>query len=85
MKGFHKEKLRAFIMRRKINAMGLLVITLMTAVITIFCAVRGFARTDILATVTVLLVLLCFIQEIKMRKGFRTIRSFKGSRKKKKD
>lgn len=85
MKGFHKENLRAFIMRRKINAMGLLVITLMTAVITIFCAIRGFARTDILATVTVLLVLLCFIQEIKMRKGFRTIRSFKGSRKKKKD
>lgn len=82
MKGINKEKLRAFIMRRKINALGLLVITFMSAVITVICALQGFDKTDILAVVTVLLVLLCFIQEIKLRKSFRTIPKFKGSRKK---
>ena len=84
MKGFNKERLRAFIQRRRINALGLLVITFLSAVITIYCAITGFKRTEILAVVTVLLVILCFVQEIKLRKGFRTIRSFKGSRKKNK-
>jgi len=83
MKIFNKKSLQAFIMRRKINALGLLVITFSTAIITAICALRGFARTDILATVTVLLVILCLIQEIKLRKTFRTIPSFKGVRKKK--
>lgn len=81
----NREKLKAFILRRKLNAFGLLVITIFSAVVTLICALVGFARTDILALVTVLLVLLCFIQSIKMRKSFRTIRSFKGSRKKKKE
>lgn len=79
----HREKLKAFILRRKINAAGLLSITAASAVITIICALIGYSRTDILLIVTVLLVALCFIQAIKMRKSFRTIRSFKGSRKKK--
>ena len=84
MKGFNKEILRTFIQRRKINALALLSITLLCALITIVCAVTGFPRTDILGLVTILLVVLCFVQEIKLRKGYRTIRSFKGSGKKRK-
>lgn len=83
MKIFHKEKLKAFIQRRKANALGLLVITFSAALITALCALRGFARTDVLATITVLLVALCLIQEIKLRRAFRTIHAFKGVRKKK--
>ena len=83
MKVFNKEWLRAFIQRRRINALALLIITFACALITILCAIRGFARTDILGMVTILLVVLCFIQEFKLRRGFRTLKSFKGSRKKK--
>jgi len=82
MKKINKVKLRAFIQRRKINALGLLMITFMSAVTTIICAMRGFARTDILVMVTAALIVLCMIQEVKLRKGFRTIPSFKGARKK---
>lgn len=84
MKRFNKERLRAFIQRRKINALGLLIITFICALITIVCAIKGFARTDILGVITILLVVLCFIQEFKLSKGFRTMKSFKGSGKKKK-
>lgn len=76
-----RDKLKAFLQRRKINALGLLVITVMSAVITLICALKGFARTDLLILVTVLLVLLCGVQAIKLRKTFRTIPSFKGQRK----
>lgn len=79
----NREKLKAFIERRKANAAGLLVITALSAVITLVCAVTGFARTDILALVTIALIVLCVVQMYKMRSSFRTIRSFKGSRKRK--
>jgi len=82
MRGINKERLRVFIMRRKINALGLLVITFLSAITTVICALRGFDKTDILAVITVLLVILCFIQEIKLRRSFRTIPKFKGFRKK---
>lgn len=82
MKGFNKARLRAFIQRRKINALGLLLVTFVCALITIISAIQGFERTGILGVVTILLVVLCFIQEIKLRKSFRTLKSFKGSRKK---
>lgn len=81
---FNKEKLKAFLERRKINALGLLTVTVLSAVITLVCAFTGFARTSILVIVTLLLVALCFIHLIKMRRSFRTIPSFKGFRKKKK-
>lgn len=77
----NREKLKAFIERRKINSFGLLAITLISAVITLVCALSGFARTDILTLVTIALVVLCVIQMYKMRSSFRTIRSFKGARK----
>lgn len=79
----NKEKLKAFILRRKLNAFGLLTITVLSAVITLLCVLTGFAHTDILVIVTILLVLLCFLQAYKLRSSFRTIPSFKGSRKKK--
>ena len=84
MKGFKKERLRLFIQRRKINALSLLVITFASAIITIICAIQGFDRTDILAMVTAALVVLCIIQEYKMRRSYRTLHAFKGSPKKKK-
>lgn len=77
-----REKLKAFFLRRKINAMGLLVITMMSAIITILCALVGFSRTDVLAIVTALLVLLCFVQSFKLKKSFRTIHASRGLRKK---
>ena len=83
-KPLNREKLRAFIQRRRINAAGLLVITLFSAVITVICAFKHFPRTDLLAVVTLLLVVLCFIQELKLRRSFRTLRSFKGFHRRKK-
>ena len=83
MKGFNQKSLRAFIQRRKINALTLLAMTFLCAVITIFCAITGHRHTDILCMVTILLVVLCFIQEIKLRRSYRTMKSFKGSAKKK--
>ena len=79
----NRERIKAFILRRKLNAFGLLSITVASVLITLLCALIGFPRTDILAVVTVLLVVLCFVQAFRMRSSFRTIRSFKGSRKKK--
>lgn len=78
----NKERLKAFILRRKLNIFGLMAITVISALITLICALTGFARTNLLVIITVLLVLLCFVQGIKMRSSFRTIRSFKGARKK---
>lgn len=75
------EKLKAFVERRKINTLGLVAITAVSAVITLACALSGFARTDILVLITIALVILCVVQMYKMRSSFRTIRSFKGSRK----
>ena len=77
-----REKLQAFLLRRKINALGLLVLTIASAVITVLCAVKRFARTDLLILISALLVVLCFVQAFKLRKSFRTIRSSKGLRRK---
>ena len=43
-----RQRFKNFILRRKLNTLGLLVITLMSGLITIACAVRGFSHTDIL-------------------------------------
>lgn len=82
-KKLNKARLKAFIARRKINALGLSMITAASVLITLICALTGFKHTDILVIVSVLLVLLCFVQAIKFRKTYRTIPSFKGSLKKK--
>lgn len=80
----NKQVIKSFIARRKINALGLTLITAASAVITLICALTNFAHTDVIAIVTVALVLLCLVQSVKMRKAFRTIRKFKGWRKKNK-
>ena len=58
-----RQRFKNFILRRKLNTLGLLVITLMSGLITLACAVRGFSHTDIL----------CFVQKIKLKKSFRTL------------
>lgn len=75
-----RQRFKNFILRRKLNTLGLLVITLMSGLITIACAVRGFSHTDILILVTALLVILCFVQKVKLKKSFRTLpRHFKSA------
>ena len=68
-----RQRFKNFILRRKLNVLGLLVITVMSALITLVCAIRGFVYTDILFIVSLLLVALCFVQSIKLKKSFRTI------------
>lgn len=80
----NRERLKAFILRRKANALGLSALTLFSAAATALGALVGFKRTDVLAVVTALLMLLCLVQMIRMKKNFRTIRAFKGVRRKKK-
>ena len=75
-----RQRFKNFILRRKLHVLGLLVITVMSALITLVCAIRGFVYTDILFIVSLLLVALCFLQSIKLKKSFRTIHHFKGSR-----
>lgn len=79
-----RERFKAFILRRKLNAFGLLAITLLSLITTIICALVGFKRTDVLVIVTILLIALCFVQRYKMRSSFRTIKSTRGFRRKKK-
>lgn len=82
----NKKKLREFFFRRKINFMTLLVITLMSIVVTLICRITGFipGRIVILELVSLLLVILCAVQAYRMRRSFRTMKDFKGKRKKKK-
>lgn len=81
-KAFNRKKLAAFIQRRKINALGLTVITGASAIITLFCALTDFEHTDVLVLVTIAMVALCFVQYFRNRKGFRTMRTAKGLHKK---
>lgn len=84
-KAFNRKKLSAFIQRRKINALGLTIITGASAVITLLCAMTGFKHTDILVMVTVAMIVLCFVQYFRNRRGFRTLHKFRGFRKKNKN
>ena len=80
----NKQVVKSFISRRKTNALGLSLITAASVIITLICAMTNFAHTDVIALVTIAFVILCLVQSIKMRKAFRTIRKFKGWRKKSK-
>lgn len=81
----NREKIKAFVLRKKANYLGLLAITGLSIIVTLLAGLARFHRTDILAVVSVLLVLLCLIQIVKMRSSYRTMPSFRGFRKKKKD
>ncbi len=82
---FNREKLKAYLFRRKSNAYGLLVITAMSMLATLFCALTGVSKkkVELLVLVTAALIVLCFIQAWRMRKCFRTLHSFKGTRSRK--
>ncbi len=82
----NKEKLRKFFFRRRINFLTLLVITLMSIAVTLICRATGFipGRMVILEIVSLLLIVLCAVQVYRMRTSFRTMKDFKGKRKKKK-
>ena len=71
----NKAVLRAFLQRRKINALGLVVLTMASASNTLISALTHFTRTDVLVIVTLLMALLCLLQALKSRKGFRTVHS----------
>ena len=79
---FNRKKFTAFIQRRRINALGLTVITAASVIISLICAMIDFEHTDILILASIAMVALCLLQYYKNRKGFRTMRSFKGSPKK---
>jgi len=81
-KGINRKRLSAFIQRRKINALGLTVLTAASAIITLICAMTDFKHTDVLVLVTIAMVVLCLVQYFRNRRGFRTMHAFKGSRKK---
>ena len=82
----NKAKLKEFFFRRRINFATLLVLTLMSLIITTACLITGFIpeRIIILELVTLLLFILCCVQTYRMSRSFRTMKSFKGKRKKKK-
>lgn len=80
----NKERLKSFVLNRKLNAFGLLSVTLLSVLITVFCAIRNFPRTNILLICTLLLIVLCFVQQFRMHSSFRRLPSFKGRRRKRK-
>ena len=79
-KGFNRKRLAAFMARRRINALGLTVITTASVIITLICAMTNFEHTDVLALVTIAMVALCLVQYFRNRRGFRTMHAFKGKR-----
>lgn len=81
-RSFNRKRLTAFIQRRKINALGLTVLTAASAIITLICSMTNFAHTDVLVLVTIAMVALCLVQYFRNRRGFRTMHHFKGFRKK---
>lgn len=80
----NKKSLKEFFFRRKINFFTLLAITLLSIAVTLICRITGFipGRLVILEIVSVLLVLLCGVQAFRMRRSFRTMKDFRGKRKK---
>lgn len=84
-RSFNRKNLTAFIQRRKINALGLTMITAASAIITLLCALMDFKHTDVLILVTIALIVLCLVQYFRNRRGFRTMHHFRGFRKKNKN
>lgn len=82
----NKKKLREFFFRRRINFVTLVTITLLSVAAMLICRATGFipGRIVILELVSLLLIVLCLVQAFRMRRSFRTMRDFKGRRKKKK-
>lgn len=83
-KMLNKKKLKEFLLRRRLNYLSLVCVTLLSVIATILCLFFGLipGRVHILVIVSVLLMLLCIIQEMRMKRSFRTMKSFRGVRKK---
>lgn len=83
----NKKKLREFFFRRRINFMTLVAITLLSIAVMLICRFTGFipGRIVILEIVCLLLIILCAVQAFRMRRSFRTMKDFKGKRRKKKE
>lgn len=75
----NRRHLKNFLARRKINTLGLYIITLISLIITVICIITGFKRSNILIVVTVFLFALCVFFFIKKKKLYTTYkyRSFK--------
>ena len=82
--GLNREKLKAFVFRRKANLMGLVAIALIGLAATVALALAGSPRTGVAAVVSALLILLCAVQIYRMKSSYRTIPSFRGARKRRK-
>lgn len=80
----NRKKWKEFFFRRKINMTTLLVITLMSILITGICLMTGFLpeRVVLLELVTAALIVLSIVQTYRMKSSFRTMKDFKGKRKK---
>ena len=80
----NRRKWKELFFRRKINMTTLLVITLMSVVITGICLIAGFLpeRITLLELVTAALIVLSIVQTYRMKSSFRTMKDFKGKRKK---
>ena len=64
-KFLNRKKLAAFIQRRKLNALGLTVLTAASVIISLICALTGFKHTDVLVLASIALVVLCLLQYFK--------------------
>lgn len=80
-----RARLKAFVLRRRANMMGLLAITAFSFITTIICFFCGFERTDVLSVVTACFILLCLVQMLRMKKSFRTLKAYKAVRKRKEE
>ena len=82
-KMINRKKLGEFFMRRKLNFLSLISVTLISIAVTVICMITGFVRDRLimLVTISALLVLLCVIQSFRMKSSFRTMKAFKGKRK----
>lgn len=83
-KRIDREKIKSFLFRRKANTLGLLAIMALSILLTVIFALRRSPRTGVLAVVSLLLALLFAVQVYRMRSSYRTIPSFRGSRRRKK-
>ena len=80
----NRNKMKKFFFRRKINLSTLIVITIMSAAATGICLTTGFLpeRVILLEVVTAALIVLTLVQIYRMKSSFRTMKDFKGKRKK---
>jgi Ca2+/Na+ antiporter len=68
----NRRHLKDFLARRKINTLGLFIITLISLIITVICVMTGFKRSNILIMVTVFLFALCVFFYFRKKKVYTT-------------